>query len=272
MIEKKVMVKWKDSEPEIPLYYLEDIRDNTDTLIVYLHGSLDPRKTDAHFPYYNGRGISKHIDASFILFSDPMRFLDKSCLLSWYCSPHEEENIAATMAKLIKQRQQRFKKVLIISGSGGGITSVRVCKNLDGVFCFIWNPQTEIREYRRQWAVNKWKKISKWSKPSSNETMLIPELYKDNNYYWIVQKHDDAHHVEKHFSPLCESLGVAVNVDSDFSVVSNKNTHLHVGNWSKQQGHVPVPRAIQISFLQDFVKALSPKDKFNTSYFRKWDV
>lgn len=271
MIEKKVMVKWKNGEPSIPLYYLENMRDGTDTLVVYLHGAAS--RENPVFPYYNGRGVSGHVDASFILFSDPMRFLDETLdtSIGWYCSPHEEEKIITTMSSLIKQAQRRFKKVLIISGSAGGIPSVRICKNLEGVFCFVWNPQTDIQEYYRG-HIDRWKKISKWSKPSLNEIMLGPELYVDSNYYWILQKGDDTQHFEKHFVPLCKSLGITVDIESDFSMVSDKNILLHVGNWSEQQGHVAVPRATQISFLQDFVKESNPKDKFNTNYFRKWDV
>ena len=256
--EKIFSVKWKDGEQPIPLYYIENIKQDTDTLVVYLHGAAGKPL----FPYYNGRGISKRVeDASFILFSDPVRGLDPKLetTIGWYCSPHKEEEIITHMVRIVSEARKKynFKKTMLIGGSAAGIGVVRTSQRMSGVSCFLWNPQTDILKYYAG-HVGRWKKAVKYNEgeDSRNTNILDPNLYREDNKYYIAQKVDDHYHINNHFNPLQDSLG------------ENKdNVLLWKGNWDEREGHVAIHGEKQVELLRHF--ALVSHKQFNKEYFIK---
>ena len=239
--EKKFSVRWKDGEQPIPLYYIENIKPNTDTLVVYLHGAAGKPL----FPYYNGRGISKRVDgASFLLFSDPIRSLDPKleATIGWYCSPYPEEEIISSMTRIVSETKEKynFKTIMLIGGSAAGIAIVRMMKELSGASCFIWNPQTNLLDYYSG-HVKRWKAITRYSKESNHTNILDESLYREDNKYYIAQKVDDQFHKTIHFQPLKELIKAKPNV------------YLCIGNWDKRQGHIAPSGDKQIELLKSFV-------------------
>ena len=111
MEEKCELVLWKADQAKIPLHYRTIINDeNNDTLIVYFHGAISgAAKNPRLFPYYNGTKISREIaGANFLLFSDPVLSLGEDVLLTWYCSPYDEEMISKKIAEIISSKIKKY--------------------------------------------------------------------------------------------------------------------------------------------------------------------
>lgn len=280
MKEQFKLVKWKDGEDPIRLYYIEKLEDeSSDVLVVYLHGAV----SQPIFPYYNGRGVANRCKADFILFSDPMRDIDNTCKISWFTSPYEEEEIIKTMGEVIdhKVEESNIKDVLIISGSAGGIPAIRLANSIkQKATLLIHNPQTDLIRYRTPGAASdatqRWKQMTGWQPGMDTNThMLDVDLFKDQkNKYYILQQAPDVHHIINHFLPLCSLLGIPSEEIAFFFSRELKNIFLQIGLWGSKSkvrqtaGHYQINGSNQIQFINDFI---SGKRDFDEDYFRKWD-
>ena len=284
MVEKKVSVRWKDNEQLIPLYYIEKEEQDSDILVVYLHGAANKPL----FPYYNGRSISTKCKANFILFSDPMRFLDEKCQIAWFTSPWREEEIIKTMSDVVNQYvvDNSIKDVLIISGSAGGMPAIRLSYAVkQNTSVLLHNPQTDLLKYSHPRfgysSGSCWYQISKWdSSPKANTNILDSKWFDDkpNNKYYILQMASDVSHVVNHFTPLISVFDQPLDEVAYFFsrwVGVNKNVLLHLGTWTNLSnilatgGHYQLTSVPHIQFINDFI---SGKRDFDTDYFREWDI
>lgn len=289
MEEKCEQVLWKKGEPTIPLYYRSFINNKeNDTLIIYFHGAISGPSIDPRiFPYFNGISIARETkNANFLLFSDPLLSLKEDILLTWYCSPYAEETISKKIAEIISSNANKYniKKILLMGGSGAGIIISKVSQHLKGVYCFIWNCQTDISKFEFAKGEQKrlWAEAVSYPDPNISHNSInitSPQLYKNSNYYFILQLYDDWHHLEEHFTPLCLSLGESKNnINKNYSKNILPNVLVHVGNWAtkeqlseRRSKHIAISREDQVNFLNDFISSKEPEKDFNTVYFNKWN-
>jgi hypothetical protein len=280
---------WKYGQEKVPVHFhFVESEIDCDTLTVFLHGA----RSKPIFPYYNGISLSrKHPSSHFLLISDPLLSLDIDMTLSWYTSPHNEQQIFQVISQIVENIKvsKSVKKILFLGGSGAGLALMNLNKFFSGAFFFIWNPQTIIHDYYPG-HVRKWKEVTKLSHNSDKYESPPPSLVNLNskqffsdqsNKFFILQLYCDSYHIEKHMTPFCEEMlgHDKFLLDDKFSEYVLPNILIHIGRWAepmivdgKERGHIAVSGTLISQLIGDFIESEDPFKQFDTKYFGNWNI
>ncbi|MGP9604653.1 hypothetical protein ACT3SY_17785 [Brachybacterium sp. AOP42-E1-35] len=116
---------------------------------VIFSGAVTVRKSKTP-PFFSGSGLAAIIGHPYIAISDPSLEVSDTMAIAWYVG-NSIHDTARGLAKLLTPLSDRLGKELwLVGGSAGGFAALNLAHLLPGrPSVFVWNPQTDIVEYSR---------------------------------------------------------------------------------------------------------------------------
>lgn len=183
---------------------------DSDTLIVALHGALDP-KVYSH-PRFEWMGTLVGRSESLLFLSDPTITLSERLRLGWYVGTRTD-NLIDRYAQLVRSIavQCGATKVIFFGFSGGGFAALAFAAVMPGSIGLAFSPQTSIGSYYRQFsemfAEDVFPEAADYSEIAAEQgdRVSLLERYADPHLdatFLYVQNSGDSHHVNKHYEPF----------------------------------------------------------------------
>ena len=227
-------------------------------LLCHFHGNA-PRE-GSELPIFTGLGVTSSIATSMFVPSDPVLALDASLSLAWHFGC-EGIRLQAIMISIVKKLQTILQapRVVAWGGSGGGLASIRVAKDIPNSIALAWNPQTDIARYTKIF-VDRYLRIAFPSIPvggtfpSDREqfpSLCVEEFvtgYQGRILY--LQERTDWHvnaHLEPFLANFCGKTRSSITDSSNFSGCVTDQLYLHLGHWGN--GHVQPSKDILAKLL-----------------------
>ena len=188
----------------------------SDTLVVSFHGSL--QRTKYQIPRFEWRRTLQRLDVGALMIADTTLELNDSMPLSWFVGT-ENGDLATDVAEFIGEMAATggYSKVLLAGSSGGGFAAMAVSSRLPGSAAVSFSPQTRIGDYV-SWVH---KKFATTAFPGLDSIDAVEAAYPERvnlrslysttetaNFLRYVQNVHDLDHVEKHFKPFAQSMGI----------------------------------------------------------------
>lgn len=188
----------------------------SDTLVVSFHGSL--QRTKYQLPRFEWRKTLQRLDVGALMIADTTLELNDSMPLSWFVGT-EKGDLAADVAEFIGETASTggYSKILLAGSSGGGFAAMAVSSRMPGSAAVSFSPQTRIGDYV-PWV---YKKFAATAFPSFDSIDAVEAEYpgrvnlrslystlETENFVRYVQNSHDPDHVEQHFKPFAQSLGI----------------------------------------------------------------
>lgn len=224
----------KDEQLEIQSLLLP--RDSSD-LIVILHGAFSRDEiTPPRFEWL--RTLSAIRSENLLFIADTTLVLDDRLSLAWYIGT-EKDNLTARIAQYIQKVAQLrdIKRVVLMGSSGGGFAALAIGHRIPGSLAIAVSPQSSVREYL-DWTYAYLHRVVFPQFPSFEEAEAsdlsrfdMMELYKkpaaEGARFWYVQNLGDTFHVDNHYIPFAESLGLT----ADGGVTADGTGYFTVDDW-----------------------------------------
>lgn len=188
----------------------------SDTLVVSFHGSL--QRTKYQLPRFEWRRTLERLDVGALMIADSTLELNDSMPLSWFVGT-EKEDLAADLAKFIGEMAATggYSRIILAGSSGGGFAAMAVSSRLPGSAAVSFSPQTRIGDYvpwvYRKFAATAFPRFDSIEAVESAYPgrVNLRSLYSRNettNFVRYVQNAHDPDHVESHFTPFAQCMGI----------------------------------------------------------------
>lgn len=240
------------SEGSLPLRCLYSPSGAT-TLIVTFHGSL--QRTRYQLPRFEWRKTLARLNAGSLMFADTTLELSDTMPLSWFVGT-EAADLAEEIAVFIRDfaSDGGYSRIVLAGSSGGGFAAMAVSRRLPGSLAVSFSPQTRIGDYvpwvQRKFvetAFPNFESIDDVERSSAGRVNLrslySPDLVCENHVRY-VQNSNDLDHVEQHFGPFADSLGIDPKVGG-----STSSGRIDLLLEPMAQGHQPPSRGRFIRHL-----------------------
>ncbi|WP_161958379.1 D-glucuronyl C5-epimerase family protein [Ornithinimicrobium cavernae] len=222
-----------------------------DVLIVAFHGALVRERVD--LPRFEWLGALRERSEHRLYIADTTLSASPSLTLGWYLGD-ESDDLTEKITRFINhvRNQLSISKTILLGSSGGGYAALAVAPGIDGSNAIAFSPQTDVWKFSPRHTQN----LLEASFPGHlNEEELVRrhptrfsliERYKDltrRNRFVYVQNEGDVRHVNRHFKPFAQSLGVRLPNGRTFDQ-RGRFVSLYYGD-----GHAPPPKDSLNSFL-----------------------
>lgn len=183
---------------------LHIINRNSENLVVVFHAAADPTKTT--LPIFVGHGITRKLDASVLLVSEPS--LDFDIPIGWFIGD-QNRNLQSDLATSIRHIAKSLgaKNIIFQGNSAGGFAALYYSHNFPGSLAIPINPQTDVAKYHPD-------KVLKYLETcwGASATTHIPactnllDLYTSSfpNFVLFVQNTKDQFHMINHYRPWAD--------------------------------------------------------------------
>lgn len=178
---------------------LQLIRRNSSNLVIVFHAAANPETLT--LPIFVGHNITRDIDASVLLVSDPS--LDFGIPIGWFAGD-AHRSLQQDLTKIIVHVAGDLEaEHLVFQGSSaGGFAAMFYSHQFPGSLAIPVNPQTDVRNYHADKVDLYWQTC--WSGSSqTHPTLDLLRIYGTSfpNFVLYLQNRSDEFHVERHYQP-----------------------------------------------------------------------
>ncbi len=188
-----------------------------DRLFVLLAGGIRRRRQG--LPHFQRWRWAQDFPGSVLLVADPTLRLADRLGLGWYLGP-AEANWTVTLARLVGRVAEELgiapEDIVFYGSSSGGFAAITAASWSPGAGAIGINPQTDVLRYHPR-AV---KRMLKTCFPGTSMRNFPERLRRERLLAWarceaspqtrvlIAQNSRDRVHLQRHFTPFCERLGI----------------------------------------------------------------
>lgn len=190
---------------------LQIINRHSENLVVVFHAAVDPTKTT--LPVFVGHGITKNLNASVLLISEPS--LDFGIPIGWFAGD-QERHLQKDLTRAIRHIANSVgaENIIFQGNSAGGFAALFYSHEFPGSLAIPVNPQTNIVKYHPDKVIQYLNACWEGSSPTTTQACTnLLELYTSSfpNFVLFVQNTQDQFHITNHYQPweelLSEKLG-----------------------------------------------------------------
>jgi hypothetical protein len=229
-------------------------------MVIFFNGNT-PRDKVVELPAFSGMGILPDTsEVSRVCVSDPTLHLARDLCLSWYAGS-KNQPLQRMMPRILRHIFMTAKpsKIIFAGGSGGGFASLYYASFFPESMAFVWNPQTDIRNYNAEHIIHYAQiafqcgrnlKAARAALTAHVDPDLAARYGSARNHAIYLQNRSDGH-TETHLRPFAEALGSEFSPENSHTVLRS-NLHVIVDHWA--DGHVPPPKALIGRMLMGLLK------------------
>lgn len=241
-------------------------------LIVFFNGAKK-RTNELKLPIFSGLKVTPHNLVSRVSINDPSLYMADDISMAWYAGslhiPLQKEIIPRIIHKLIQLTDT--KRLIFAGGSAGGFASLYYSKKFKDSICITSNPQTSIFRYHKS-HVNRYLKycfdiddLSIFKERPDLRPKITTNLnkyYSNNleNYIFYLQNSQDTHHINRHFNPFMQSLGIEPSITPGLKNYNNRLL-VYIGEWG--EGHKTAPSTFWCNLIKNIATCESIPDAFD---------
>lgn len=124
-----------------------------DTCVPVFFGGAMPSRPQHTPPFFSGHNLGKLAGGRYLAFSDPLVAAEADLTLGWYAG-RAGDHAQETIARVLELAHRHWgQELLLVGGSGGGFAALEQLRRARvPTSAFVWNPQTDIRNYHQKWA------------------------------------------------------------------------------------------------------------------------
>lgn len=207
-------------------------------LIIIFHAAANPQTLT--LPIFVGLGITKDLDASIMVVSDPS--LEYSIPTGWFVGS-EKIALQRELKKVIKHviRTCSADHVIFQGASAGGFAAMQYSASIPGSLAVAINPQTDLSahypERVQPYLDACWNgSMPRYSTATTN--LLLPYSTTFDNFILYVQNAHDTFHLKNHFCQWAKT----------FDHLRGERWSLLSGDWGA--GHAAPPPFFQTAILE----------------------
>ncbi|UDM08502.1 hypothetical protein LG409_06230 [Halomonas sp. NyZ770] len=232
-------------------------------LLVFFNGAKN-REDSTKLPIFSGAKVTPSGKASRLSINDPALYLADDISMGWYAGTKtialQKDIIPRIVSKVASLLSA--SKIVFVGGSAGGFASLFYASKFPDSICITSNPQTSIFRYYKS-HVNRYLKygfdvesvdaVRANSKLTRGTVTNLLKYYDGSlkNKTLYMQNQKDLHHVNRHYIPFLESLGVEPMLNAG---AHQHNDHLVTCNGDWGDGHKTAPRAFWANVLNNVVE------------------
>ncbi|MCD1287686.1 hypothetical protein CV023_17930 [Brevibacterium sp. CCUG 69071] len=192
------------------------VRGRGDVLIVSLHGALV--RNDVELPRFEWLAALESRSEHKLFIADSMLFKSENLTLGWYIG-NESCDLPPLIANYVKRVMYCIgaDKVVFVGSSGGGYASLAISTYIDNSSVVCFTPQTNVWKFSKGHTDNllseafpSFDNVEDANSSDPRRFSLI-ERYREpsrKNKFIYIQNSGDVGHLQTHFKPFAESLGV----------------------------------------------------------------
>ena len=207
-------------------------------LVVVFHAAANPQTVT--LPIFVGLGITKELDASIVVVSDPA--LEHSIPAGWFAGS-ETLDLQKMLQKVIEHVAQSCgaENLIFQGSSAGGFAAMQYSISFPGSLSVAINPQTNLSNHYPE-RVQPYLDAC-WGGSLPDQTTAVTDLIHAyskafDNFILYVQNEHDTFHLENHFHQW----------DRSFGDLRGERWNLLSGDWGT--GHAAPPPFFQAAILE----------------------
>lgn len=217
---------------------------NTDVLIVALHGALI--RNQVELPRFEWLAALESRNDHKLFLADTALSHSEILTLGWFIG-NEKDDLTKKLAEYIKHitKELGIKKTIFVGSSGGGYAALAIATYIENSNVVAFTPQTDVWKFSKGHTKNLLSESFSEYQDEHELSRLYPERfslierYKKSdrlNKFIYIQNTGDVDHLNTHFKPFAQSLGVRLNNGRTFDQKGRFISFFH-GN-----GHVAPPK------------------------------
>lgn len=217
-------------------------------VLVCLSGAITKRE-QKKAPFFSGLNIAHKLEMPIISISDPSLAISNNISLGWYAGNEAQKKLPQTIASILSLISKKLDtKIIFFGGSGGGFASLSIMHYMTGeAYGLIWNPQTSISKYYKNYVANYIREAFPKTIVHSNLYMTLEKigiihdlnkLYGENKNKEVkilyLQNSTDTFHVKQHMYPLINATNASK--ENNYVYASSVGIVFCMKNWG--EGHI----------------------------------
>lgn len=239
------------------------VNKNTETCFISLAAAAKRDGTTA--PIFTGVGLSKQIESSSILVSDPSVHSDPALTLGWYAG-NKNCKLQFDLPRYINHILYAINAVrtILFGSSGGGFATLFYATRITNAIALAVNPQTNIARFHAHLV---WDYMKSCFNVKKSKEPLDSVLCKNGVQYSLIpfykrlgflpkivylQNRSDWHY-DEHLMLFLESLGVSLQKEQQDVELYYDSLYTIIGRtWG--EGHVPPPKHLIVGLIRELEK------------------
>lgn len=239
-------------------------------LCVFFNGAQQ-RNESFKLPAFSGSKVAPKGEVSRLSINDPALYSGPDIDMGWYAGSRFYSMQKVIVPNIINKvvNFSQASRIIFIGSSSGGFASLYYSRLYADSIALVCNPQTNILRYYPRHV----KKYLHYCfglydiKAASKNSSLMPGVTKNlchcyggrvSNNIIYLQNLSDEHHVNRHYLPFMNSLGVDPCLE--LGAFQYGNVLSILGNWGG--GHKAAPRKVWSALLENLVEHGALPDSF----------